>query len=94
MTLAKLDPDTEMLALLRQDRKIQRRQNVKRLACRVAHSILAATRFCAPALATVAAGQFSYAVLGAASSGLDRHQARRLLSALAVVMALQAGRRI
>ena len=42
MTLAKLDPDTEMLALLRQDRKIQRRQNVKRLACRVGRSILSA----------------------------------------------------
>ena len=37
MTLAKLDPDTEMLALLRQDRKIQRRQNVKRFPSRDPH---------------------------------------------------------
>ena len=88
-----IDTDQQLIDLLRQDRKIQRRREVKRLACRVGRSILAATRFCAPALATVAAGQFSYAVLGAATSGLDRHQARRLLSALAVVMALQAGGR-
>ena len=89
-----IDTDQQLIDLLRQDRKIQRRREVKRLACRVGRSILAATRFCAPALATVAAGQFSYAVLGAATGGLDRHQARRLLSALAVVMALQAGGRI
>ena len=88
-----IDTDQQLIDLLRQDRKIQRRREVKRLACRVGRSILAATRFCAPALATVAAGQFSYAVLGAATGGLDRHQARRLLSALAVVMALQAGGR-
>ena len=88
-----IDTDQQLIDLLRQDRKIQRRREVKRLACRVGRSILSATRFCMPALATVAAGQFSYAVLGAATSGLDRHQARRLLSALAVVMALQAGGR-
>ena len=88
-----IDTDQQLIDLLRRDRKIQRRREVKRLACRVGRSILAATRFCAPALAIVAAGQFSFAVLGAATSGLDRHQARRLLSALAVVMALQAGGR-